>query len=56
MMEWITGNLPTIIGALLVAAAFAAAVAHIIRSHRKGESCSCGSSCSGCPMSGECHK
>jgi len=48
-------NWPTIIVAFLVAAAVVAIVVNEIRKKKRGES-SCSCSCSGCPMSGKCHK
>lgn len=49
-------NVPTILVGLVILAVFVAIVARGIYNHRHGKGgCSCGSSCSGCACSGECH-
>lgn len=47
-------NLPTAIGALLIAALFAAIVGRSLRNRKQGKGgCSCG--CGDCPSRGLCH-
>lgn len=53
MFEFLSANLPTIIVALIVFAAFGGAVAKIIHDKRNHKS-SCGSCCN-CPSAGMCH-
>lgn len=55
MLAWISANLATIIGALLVAALFIGVCYKMYRDNRAGKhSCSCGGGCSGCLNSGYC--
>ncbi len=50
-MDW-----PTVIVAVIVGALLLAVLTRIIVNKKRGKGgCSCGSSCSGCPMSGDCH-
>ena len=53
--DWITANIGTIVISLILIAAVALAVRSIIVRKKSGR-CSCGDSCGGCPMSGNCHK
>lgn len=55
MMSWITENLATIIVGLIVLAIVVLAVRSMYKNKKAGNSCSCGSSCSGCASSGMCH-
>lgn len=55
MFNWISENLATIIICAVLAAIVVAIIAGMIRNKKKGKS-SCGCACSGCPMSGSCHK
>lgn len=49
-------NIPTIIGAILIFALFAAIVIRgIYNKKRHKSSCSCGCACDGCPGIGACH-
>ena len=54
MITWISENISTIIIALVLAAAVAGIIIHMVRGKRKGGS-SCGCGCGGCSMSGVCH-
>ena len=55
MTEWITGNIGTILAALILAAVVYLAAASVIRDKRNGRS-ACGSGCACCPMAGACHR
>ena len=55
MIDWILNNIATIAVSALIAAALTAVVIRMVLDRRKGKH-SCGSSCSGCAMSGMCHK
>ena len=55
MISFIIGNIGTIIVSLVLIAIVALAVVSMIRDKKKGKSCTCGGSCSGCAMSGRCH-
>lgn len=49
-------NIPTLIGALLVAAVFIAIVARSRYNKKRGKGgCSCGGDCGSCPSGGACH-
>lgn len=55
MLSWLIENIATIIVGFIVLAVLVALVIRMIRNKKRGKtSCSCG--CSGCPMSGSCHK
>lgn len=54
MIEWISGNIATIIICAVLICAVTTAVVSIIRNKKKAKS-SCGGGCSGCPMCGNCH-
>ncbi len=54
MGTWLTENIATIIISVLLMAAIAAILVHMIRNRKKGET-SCGCGCSHCPMSDSCH-
>lgn len=54
MIAFLSENIATIIGALIVFGVFFAVILRLIRKHKKGEgSCSCG--CGGCASSEICH-
>lgn len=53
-MEWIMGNLATIIICLILAAVIGLIIYKMLKNRKNGKS-SCGYSCSCCPMSGCCH-
>ncbi len=55
MISFIIENIGTIIVSLILVAIVSFAVASMIRDKKKGKSCTCGGSCSGCAMSGRCH-
>ena len=55
MIAWITGNLGTILVALVLLLILAAIVWGMVRNKRKGRSSACSCKCGGCPMSGSCH-
>ena len=57
MFTWIADNIGTIIVCAVLIAIVSAIIISMVRKKRKGKSmvCNCGS-CSGCPMSGSCHK
>ena len=55
MLGWLSGNIATVIVAVLLAAAVAAVIAVMVRDKRQGKS-SCGCNCSTCALRGECHK
>lgn len=49
-------NLPTIIGALIIAAVFIAIVARGVYNRKRGQGgCSCGGNCGSCPSGSACH-
>ena len=54
MFEWLSANYVTVIACAVISVSVILAVASIIRDKKKGKS-SCGCSCAGCPMSGQCH-
>ncbi len=54
MLDYLSVNLPTIIVAVIVFAAFGGAVAKIIHD-KKNHKSSCGSGCCNCPSAGICH-
>ena len=55
-MTWLASNLGTIIVALVVFGAVAAAVIKMLRDKKAGKhSCSCGCGCESCALSGKCH-
>lgn len=53
-MNWIIGNLATIVISLILIAAVAGIVIGMRRDRKKGKSL-CGVKCGSCPMSGSCH-
>lgn len=55
MHTWITHNLGTLLIGLVLLAAVAAIVVHLVRKKKRGAS-SCSCSCAGCPMQANCHK
>ena len=55
MLNWISQNLATLLGAAGLIVAVAVIVAVLIRDKKKGK-CSCGCSCQGCAMADTCHK
>ena len=54
MGTWLTENIATIIIGVLLMAAIAAILVHMIRNRKKGKT-TCGRGCSHCPMSDSCH-
>jgi len=54
MFSWVIENFGTIAVCLALTGIVMAIVVTMVRSKKKGGS-SCGCSCGGCPMSGECH-
>ena len=52
MLDFIKNNIGSIVVLVIVVALLAFLTVSIIRSKRRGSSCSCG--CSGCPMSARC--
>ncbi len=48
MIEWLIGNIATIVIALAIAAVVAAVIVHLRREKKRGRSCGCGCSCDGC--------
>ncbi len=54
MLPWLIQYLPTILICLALAAVFGLLLWSLIRDKKKGKS-SCGCSCSGCAMAGQCH-
>lgn len=48
-------NTPTVITVIILVAAVTAAIIVIIRRKKQGKTY-CSGGCSGCPMSGSCHK
>lgn len=54
MLSWISENLATILVCLVLLGIVAAIVLGMRRRKKKGES-SCGCSCSGCALHGQCH-
>jgi len=55
MLTFIENNLSSIIVCTIVFAIVGAVLIKLIRDKKKHKS-SCGACCSGCPISGECHK
>ena len=57
MLEWLAGNIGTIVVAAVVLAVAGAVVISMIADRKKGKNAcsSCGGGCAGCPMSGTCH-
>ena len=56
MLSVFSENIGSIAVLLVLTAVVGLAAFKLIRDKRKGKSsCSCGSSCAGCPMSGKCH-
>ena len=55
MLEWIRGNIGTIIVLFIVAAVVAAVIIKMVRDRKQGKS-SCGCNCAECALHGECHK
>lgn len=57
MLAWISQNLATIIICAVLVAIVAAIIIYMIKKRKQGKSvvCNCGN-CSGCAMSGACHK
>ena len=55
MAAWIPANLGTIIVSAVLVLVVALVIFVMIRDRRRGRS-SCSHGCSGCAMSGECHK
>ena len=57
MIQWIAGNIWTIVICIVLASIVTAIIVSMIRKKKQGKSmvCSCGS-CKCCPMSGACHK
>lgn len=53
-MNWILGNLATIVISLILIAAVTGIVIGMRRDKKKGKSL-CGAKCGSCPMSGSCH-
>ncbi len=53
MLNWLQAHAATVLVAALLLAAVVLAVVKIIKDKKSGR-CSCGGSCSGCPMSGQC--
>ena len=54
MLQWVSANLTTIIICAVIILAVVLSMISIIRDKKKGRS-SCGCSCAGCPMNGQCH-
>lgn len=55
MLEFLKGNLPTVLVAMGLAIIVALIAVKLIRDKKNGKS-SCGGSCGGCPSAGFCHK
>lgn len=55
MLEWLYGNLATVIITLIITAVVTAIIISMVRNKKKGKfSCGCG--CTNCPMSSACHR
>jgi len=54
MLDLIIGNFATIVISLLLLAVVAGITSKLVKDWKAGKT-SCGSGCSGCPMSGTCH-
>lgn len=52
-MDWIINNISTILVSLVLLALVALVIRKMVKDRKKGVT-SCGSSCSGCAMSGSC--
>ena len=57
MLQWIAGNIWTIIICAVLIGIVAAIIINMVKKKRKGKSvmCNCGN-CKGCAMQGSCHK
>ena len=55
MLSWICENMATIIICAALTAVVIWIIAGMVRKKKEGKS-SCGCGCSGCPMSGDCHR
>ena len=55
MLAWLSQNLANIVICLLLLALVGWIVYGLVKQKKRGGS-ACGSGCSGCPMSGSCHK
>ncbi|MBQ5321282.1 MAG: FeoB-associated Cys-rich membrane protein [Oscillospiraceae bacterium] len=55
MILWLQENLGTIVISLFLLVLIVAIILKIVKDKRNGKS-SCGGSCSGCAMSGMCHR
>ena len=57
MLDWVIGNIWTIIICAVLIGIVTAIIVNMVRKKRKGKSmvCSCGS-CGNCPMSGQCKR
>lgn len=55
MLSWICENMATIIICAVLTAVVIWIIAGMVRKKKEGKS-SCGCGCSGCPMSGDCHR
>ena len=57
MLQWIAENIGTIIICAVLLAVVSAIIVSMVKKKKQGRSmvCNCGG-CSGCPMSGTCHK
>lgn len=53
MLDWLSGNLATILICLALAGIVVGIVVSMVRNRKRGRS-SCGCGCSDCPMSGSC--
>lgn len=53
MMDWIINNLSTILVSLVLLGLISLVIRKMVKDKKKGVT-SCGSSCSGCAMSGSC--
>ena len=57
MVRWIVDNIATIIILAILILAVGAIIRNMIKNKKSGKSsCSCGSSCGGCPVGESCHK
>ncbi len=54
MIDWLIGNISTIIVTLVLIGCVALVIRKIIKDKKKGIT-SCGTSCKGCAMAGSCH-
>ncbi|MEG0780018.1 MAG: FeoB-associated Cys-rich membrane protein [Oscillospiraceae bacterium] len=55
MLDWIAGNLSSLLVAVMVAALVTAVASKLVRDKKQGKS-SCGCQCANCPNGGSCHK